>query len=360
MLKNLSKYALTACFTSVTALTASAELVINKPMPTETQMAQHAPVVTTQKAADHKAMAKPFKAKEVATKEQTKAVKPKHTEPKHHAKKADMKMHKDMAADHHAMQHHEMVVNKPMKAESAMMAKPFTPDPKAMPVKEDKKHHHGHKHHVDKHHEDKNCNWMHDGKNFVTIKGGVAQPLKFGGTSLIDKKAGSTYVAGVALGRKFMDMMALSLEYTHRGESKVTDRVEDNYRNSRSWGVKSDTLMFNAAWDLIKNNSITPYIKGGIGASRNSTDDHVYRTSSFTRTHKGKDKTDFAWQVGMGMNFDYDDKIATELEYAYVNRGKVEADSNYTDAGSLSATGNTAKDGKLKDHVVTFGIKIKF
>lgn len=358
MLKNLSKYALTACFTSVTALTAGAELVVNKPMPTETQVAQHTPVVTTQKAADHKAMAKPFKAKEMAAKEQTKAAKPKHTEPKHHAKKADIKMHKDMAADHHAMQHHEMVVNKPMKAESAMMAKPFTPDPKAMPVKEDKKHHHGHKNRMDKHHEDKNCNWMHDGKNFVMIKGGIAQPMKFGLSSEINAKAGSTYVAGASIGRKFMDVLTMSLEYTHRGESRVNYKSGD-VGGIKKWKVKSDTLMVAAALDLVQKSMVTPFIKGGLGVSRNDVGDHVHNLSVGTRTHKGKKSTNFTWQAGFGLTFDYNPQLATELEYDFVHRGKVKADSNF-DSTLIGDKGSIDRSGNLRDHVVTFGVKIKF
>lgn len=329
MLKNLAKYTTTACLASVMALTAQAELAVNKPMASEQAMNKAMPVKATPMA---KPVAKPM------------------------MKSAPKMMAKPMAKPmHEHKMHTEMAVNKPMKSE-AMMAKPFKADntmnkdmgaAKTAPAPMMASH-----------------EWLHDGNNFVKIKGGVAQPMKFGGTSEIDNKGAATFVVGAAIGRKFMDCLSLDLEYMHRDKSKVTYENRSNEDlSTKKWAVKSDTIMANITADLIQNSSIRPYVKLGIGASRNKADTYSTADVSYIKTNPGKTMTSFSWQAGFGMNFDYNAAMATELEYSFVNRGKFAANldgNKYDIAGESSAPSTSDKNGKLKDHVVTFGIKLKF
>lgn len=330
MLKNIAKYTTTACLASVISVSAYGELTVNQPMASEHVMKQM-PVKMETKA---KPMAKQHMHKKMH-KTNAKMMK---------AEPAPMQAAKPVAKPMTNM-HHETVVNKPMQSEH-MMAKPFKANPEMTPMakpvaaKMDNAAH------------DSMC----DGKNFFMLKGGVAQPMKFGKTSGIDKKAGATYVAGVAVGRKFMDMMTLSLEYMHRGDSKVTE-------NATTWGAKSDTLMLNTSLALLKREQdIMPYVKLGIGGSRNSSNAHVRRSSRYNLVHNGQKSSSFAWQAGFGINFNYSSQIATVIEYDYVDRGKIKASSLYTQTNNDGNTvqGYNDRTGSLKDHTVTFGIMFKF
>ncbi len=212
--------------------------------------------------------------------------------------------------------------------------------------------------------------------NFATVKAGIAQPTNLGGNSGLDT-GNVTYSAGILAGRKMMDMFSIDVEYMHRGKDTASSygTGPTPYNNSNSWSMQSDTFMLNASIDLIKDPKIRPYVRAGAGISRNKSYNYTSTTtfqsgrdentnapiySTDVNTYSGKTTNKFAWQVGGGANFKTTDMLDTQLEYMYVNRGKVETQANYSSSYSGKTVTAPAIDGTMKEHVITVGLKVKF
>jgi len=162
-----------------------------------------------------------------------------------------------------------------------------------------------------------------------------------------------------------MDIFAAEVEYTYRNSSSLNNTSLVNgttaTNSKNTWGVKSQTLMLNLAADLITHDLIRPYVKLGIGFSKNKSEDYVQSTNANVTTWAGKNNTSFAWQAAFGLNFTTSKMIDTNFEYAFVNRGQFRTYDRSTNVRSNSATEteNTAKKGNLKEQVITVGFKVK-
>lgn len=198
--------------------------------------------------------------------------------------------------------------------------------------------------------------------NFATIKAGVDQPTNPGGSSNMDSVK-TTYVAGVEIGRKMMDIFALSLEYQYRGKSTFDTNTAtgESKQSSATWRARSDALMLNLAIDLVQDYKVTPYLKLGVGASKNKSNDYVYTTSSeSTTTYPGKTVTKFAYQLGAGLRMATHERFNTKIEYMFIDHGKIETKNYYNDSIILDSVDASPKTGRLKDHILTIGIEFKF
>jgi len=206
--------------------------------------------------------------------------------------------------------------------------------------------------------------------NYVELKGGVVQPTTLQGNSGLGV-GDTTYTFGFAVGRKFKDQFGVELEYMHRNKNNTSAAVL-NGTGSNAWGVKSDTLMLNLSADLITDSKVRPYVKIGAGISKNTPStftntDYSVSPIVSTNTYSGKKENKFAWQVGFGVDVETSPMFITQLQYMYINRGKIKTSSDYTSTvtnnGETLATvqsSGTAYTGKLQDHVITLGVKIKF
>ena len=215
--------------------------------------------------------------------------------------------------------------------------------------------------------------------NFATIKAGIAQPTNLGGNTGLDT-ANTAPTAGILVGRKMMDMFSIDLEYLYMGKNTASSYGggPTPYNTSNSWQMSSNTFMLNATVDLIKDPKIRPYVRAGAGISRNKSYDYTATTQSVpgtnletgettppitnVATYSGKTTNKFAWQVGGGATFKTTDMFDTQLEYMYINRGRVETQANYSNTTSnLGQTTNApAIYGTLKEHLITIGLKVKF
>lgn len=199
--------------------------------------------------------------------------------------------------------------------------------------------------------------------NYVGVRAGGAFPNNTqGNTDLQSVSADSTYTAGFSVGRKIKDRFAVELEYMNRGESDLNS--SSSYRGvSNSWGVKANTLMLNASADIITDVPGRPYIKFGIGASRNEASAYKYTEQGLeSRTWGSKVVTKFAWQAALGVNVSMMKNVDANVEYAYVDRGEFRTKDTATRVysnGSSTTRNSTAKIGKLREQVLTIGFKYK-
>lgn len=202
--------------------------------------------------------------------------------------------------------------------------------------------------------------------NYIGGKIGGVFPTNIQGSSdLQDVSPDTTYTTGFSVGRKIDDSFAIELEYTHRGESNINNSSlssSDNVRNE--WGVKADTLMLNTVIDVISDNSIRPYVKFGIGASRNESNDYKYSDKVSTRIWGGKITTKFAWQAAFGFSTSLTKTTDANIEYSYIDRGSFRSKNGsqriYSNGNVTTNSNSEAKIGKLKEQVLTIGVKYKF
>ena len=203
--------------------------------------------------------------------------------------------------------------------------------------------------------------------NYVGVRGGVVVPGKTEGNTDLQGTSGSTTsVYGISLGRKFMDRFAAEVEYSYRNSSSfnntslINGTVPTNSKNT--WGVKSQTLMLNVAADLLTHETIRPYVKLGMGFSKNKSENYIQSTGTKSSTWAGKNNTSFAYQAAFGLNFATSKMIDTNFEYAFINRGQFKTYDRVTNVRSngITETDSTARKGTLKEQVITVGFKVKF
>lgn len=200
---------------------------------------------------------------------------------------------------------------------------------------------------------------------YAGLKTGAVIPGNTQGNSDLQSVTGnSTYTVGASAGMKFMDRFAVELEYMYRGKSDIDSSSKvDVATSSNSWDVSANTFMFNMTADLLTGYAVRPYVKLGAGASSNKAADYVYTSNSSSETWKGKTQTEFAWQAGFGVNIATSKMIDTNIEYTYVDRGEFKTGTDVTlvsSNGAVTSSTQAAKTGKMRDQVVTVGLKFKF
>lgn len=207
-----------------------------------------------------------------------------------------------------------------------------------------------------------NMKGLMDGNNFFALKVGVnsgeAEHNNYGAKSL-DNKA----IGGVELGRKFHDMLSLSAEYIYKPKTHFNmDSYENslNKMTSNEWTVKSHVFMFNATAHLLQDSKVTPFVKAGIGSSRNKASDYKDNNSDDSSYYPGKSKNNFAWQAGAGINIATSEMIDTEISYMFMDRGKVETEDYMYVNGEKITKDVTKRSVSLRDHSVMFALKVKF
>lgn len=195
---------------------------------------------------------------------------------------------------------------------------------------------------------------------FAGVKAGMVQPTPLYGNTGLDIGE-TTSAAGALIGVKFHKILSIDLEYMHRGKNKTQDSTPGETNNPTSWSAESDTLMLNLSIDIMTNSRATPYLRGGAGMAFNQSYTYtIYDTETESNSYyPGKTTNNFAWNAGFGVNFEATPVILTELEYMFVNRGEIKTQPYY-----LNESGEQFNlppiHAHLSDHVITFGMKIKF
>lgn len=88
----------------------------------------------------------------------------------------------------------------------------------------------------------------------------------------------------------------------------------------------SHALMAEVAYDFINSSNFTPYVKAGLGVARNS-----YRGvfgpfvggGGPVATMPKNTETDFAWRLGAGVNYRFNENLSVMAEYQYSDLGSV-------------------------------------
>lgn len=195
---------------------------------------------------------------------------------------------------------------------------------------------------------------------FVGIKAGLVQPTPlYGNTGLDTGKP--TSAAGFLIGTKFHEIISVDLEYMHRGKNTTENTSPGETGNSTSWSAESDTVMLNLSIDIMTDSRITPYLRGGAGIAKNKSYTYTIYDPEIQENsyYPGKTTNSFAWQAGLGVNFEAKSKMITTIEYMFVNRGSLRTESYHLDEDSVKYNTDDIH-AHLTDHIITFGLKMKF
>ncbi len=195
---------------------------------------------------------------------------------------------------------------------------------------------------------------------FAGVKAGIVQPTPLYGNTGLDTGE-PTSAAGALIGIKFHKMLSVDLEYMHRGKNTTQDSSPGETDNPTSWSTESDTLMLNLSVDIMTDSRATPYLRGGVGMAYNQSYTYtIYDTETESNSYyPGETTNNFTWNAGFGVNFKATPIIITELEYMFVNRGEIKTQPYYLDDNGVKYNLSPIH-AHLADHVLTFGLKMKF
>ena len=162
-----------------------------------------------------------------------------------------------------------------------------------------------------------------------------------GNTERTDALAGSgvdsysqfTLGGAFALGYDFWPQQMLPLraeiEFALRGNNEKTWSDGGQYINEVKGTWNSSTLFANLFWDFHNDTAFTPYVGAGLGMAFN------YVGYDFTDNNGNKFSADdrftnFAWNVGAGVAYNFNENFAVDASYRFVGLGynEVSATSN--------------------------------
>jgi opacity protein-like surface antigen len=204
----------------------------------------------------------------------------------------------------------------------------------------------------------------------------LTTPAFLNNTYASDNEKDTVINASLAYGWAFESLpVRAELEYTFRGKADFNNTTNRAYLNSvgdvydngnADATVKSQSLMANVYYDFKNTSDFTPYVSAGIGASFNKLDVTEYQNIISSSASANDKKTDFAWSVGVGVNYALNKDLDLDLGYRYVDLGKVNTSTvigwNGYYANGVNILGATVSDyeAKLKSHDFSLGLRYKF
>lgn len=178
---------------------------------------------------------------------------------------------------------------------------------------------------------------------YVTPKiGGAIEQFKVTGANHPDPIKGTdgSFGGGLAVGYDFHTKwtvpVRVELEYTawtgaeeNKSEnySQLENNIVHNYSSTGKAKVGVQSLFANIYADWHNSTAFTPYVSAGVGVGFVSTKaDLRWQDTTGTgytdQSHLGsKTKTNFAWNVGLGCSYAFNDTISADLGYRFASFG---------------------------------------
>jgi len=120
----------------------------------------------------------------------------------------------------------------------------------------------------------------------------------------------------------------------------------------------SKILMLNGSFDFYQSPLFSSFVTAGFGHAWNKAGD--YSDSENNSIQNGATSSEFAWKVGLGIRYAFNEKLSFNLSYNYIDLNKFKTSQvlvdNLTGAQVVAPVTKT----KLPLHVIGLGIKYKF
>lgn len=148
-----------------------------------------------------------------------------------------------------------------------------------------------------------------------------------GGSAMgIDDYSQFTLGGALALGYDFWPQQMLplraELEFALRGNS---EKGWSGHGGSAKGTWNSSTLFANLFWDFHNDSALTPYIGAGIGMAFNYAGYDIAHQGN--RFSMDEHHTNFAWNAGAGVAYQFSEALAIDAAYRFVGLGHNEAKS---------------------------------
>lgn len=148
----------------------------------------------------------------------------------------------------------------------------------------------------------------------------------WGTSDLSGSQSQNTVGGGIFIGYDFYHQhqfpLRAEIEYAIRTDVDTEIDTDGGRGNSIDANFGLQTLMANLYLDFHNSTAFTPYIGGGLGMGFIRTD---YEFNDGARNFsKSETNTVFAWNVGLGCAYAFNDNISADLAYRYVGLGENE------------------------------------
>ena len=135
---------------------------------------------------------------------------------------------------------------------------------------------------------------------------------------------GGAIAAGYDFWFSHMIPIRAELELALRGNSETSD--------SGRWGsskltTNSTTLLANVYYDFHNSTAFTPYVGAGVGLAFNYLGVDVHDNARNLGYSCDDRSTNFAWQVGAGVAYSFNENMAIDAGYRYLDLGYTETKS---------------------------------
>ena len=214
---------------------------------------------------------------------------------------------------------------------------------------------------------------------YITAKGGVSKTSDTGTASygqvgiiypsLKNDDLGTGSAFGFSVGKYLTDSFRLELEAIKRTSYELDTYVLQSPTDVDTANIDTTSLFINSFYDFqrltISNTSITPYVGGGIGISRNKTGTDVSSTNGIPNgvSTVGDTSNQFAYKLSAGTLFSLTEQLSLDVSYQYVNLGEFEEGTEVYRDGLRRADLDAQKGangGEIKTQELMVGLQYTF
>ena len=206
---------------------------------------------------------------------------------------------------------------------------------------------------------------------YITAKGGVSKTSDTGTASygqvgiiypsLKNDDLGTGSAFGFSVGKYLTDSFRLELEAIKRTSYELDTYVLQSPTDVDTANIDTTSLFINSFYDFqpltISNTSITPYVGGGIGISRNKMGITTQLTNGVPVSFiEGHTTSEFAYKFSAGTLLTLTEQLSLDVNYQYVNLGEFESSTAIT-GGNLQ---RPISGGEIKSQELMVGLQYKF
>lgn len=172
-------------------------------------------------------------------------------------------------------------------------------------------------------------------------------------------KTSGVFGGGIAVGYDFNDQfqvpVRIELNSTFRAKADgSTYSFNDQYDDiSAKNKIRMNTYMLNGYYDFYNQSDFTPYVTAGIGMSNLKSTLSVHDYNYGESGSESKSSNNFAWGLGLGVNYKLASNILVDASYKYIDGGKLKHTDHYMD-------GYDKYETKASTHDLMLGLTYKF
>ena len=211
---------------------------------------------------------------------------------------------------------------------------------------------------------------------YITAKGGVSKTFNTGTTSLNNfdgvlatfqnEDLGTGSAFGFSVGKYLTDSFRLELEAIKRTGYAYDARYTAFPTFTEEAKIQTEALFINSFYDFqpfsLKSTSITPYLGGGVGISRNKMGTDVRHSNGVPiQAIDGDTISQFAYKLSAGTLVSLTEQLSLDMNYQYVNLGAFKSGTEVLFNGAfLNNRQRGTNGGDIKTQELMVGLQYTF